>query len=199
MVKKISIGVIGVQGAVSEHIASMKNALRETKANGEVFVIKHKDEINEIDAILFPGGESTTISKILYKSGFHDAISKRIKENTLPIMGTCAGCVILASDLKDTKKDVTLLSAINMQVQRNAFGRQRESFEKYIDIKGFTDPYNAVFIRAPVINKVWGNCKVLAKVNNRIIMVKQGNILALSFHPELTGDLRVHRYFIDML
>jgi len=199
MVKKISIGVIGIQGAVSEHIASMKNALRETKANGEVFVIKHKDEINEIDAILFPGGESTTISKILYKSGFHDAISKRIKENTLPIMGTCAGCVLLASEMTDNTKDVKLLSAMDMHVQRNAFGRQRESFEKYINIKGFSEPYNAVFIRAPVIKKVWRNCKVLAEVDKKIVMARQGNLLALSFHPELTDDLRIHKYFLDMI
>jgi len=199
VVKKISIGVIGIQGAVSEHIASMKNALRETKANGEVFVIKHKDEINEIDAILFPGGESTTISKILYKSGFHDAISKRIKENTLPIMGTCAGCVLLASEMTDNTKDVKLLSAMDMHVQRNAFGRQRESFEKYINIKGFSEPYNAVFIRAPVIKKVWRNCKVLAEVDKKIVMARQGNLLALSFHPELTDDLRIHKYFLDMI
>lgn len=199
MVKKISIGVIGIQGAVSEHIASMKNALRETKANGEVFVIKHKDEINEIDAILFPGGESTTISKILYKSGFHDAISKRIKENTLPIMGTCAGCVLLASEMTDNTKDVKLLSAMDMHVQRNAFGRQRESFEKYINIKGFSEPYNAVFIRAPVIKKIWRNCKVLAEVDKKIVMARQDNLLALSFHPELTDDLRIHKYFLDMI
>ena len=199
MVKKISIGVIGIQGAVSEHIASMEKALRETNILGKAFVIKNKQEINEIDALILPSGESTTISRILYKSGLHDAIFKRIKENSLPIMGTCAGCVILASEMTDNTKDVNLLSAMDMHVKRNAFGRQRESFEKNINIKGFSEPYNAVFIRAPVIKKVWGNCEILAKVDKKIVMTRQDNLLALSFHPELTDDLRIHKYFLDMI
>ena len=199
MVKKISIGVIGIQGAVSEHVASMEKALRETNTPGEVFVIKNKQEINNIDALIFPGGESTTISRILYKSEFSDAISKRIKENNLPIMGTCAGCVILASEMTDNTQNVKLLSAMDTHVKRNAFGRQKESFEKNIDIKGFTEPYNAVFIRAPVIEKVWGNCEILAEVDKKIVMARQGSLLALSFHPELTDDLRIHKYFLDMI
>jgi 5'-phosphate synthase pdxT subunit len=199
MVKKISIGVIGIQGAVYEHLASMEKVLRETNTPGEVFVIKNKQEINDIDALVFPGGESTTISRILYKSGFHDAISKRIKENNLPIMGTCAGCVILASEMTDNTQNVKLLSAMDTHVKRNAFGRQKESFEKNIDIKGFTEPYNAVFIRAPVIEKVWDNCEILAKIDKKIVMAKQDNLLALSFHPELTDDLRIHKYFLDMI
>ena len=196
MVKKISIGVIGIQGAVSEHIASTEKALRETNILGKIFVIKNKQEINEIDALIIPGGESTTISRILYKSGLHDAIFKRIKENSLPIMGTCAGCVILASEMTDNTIDVNLLSAMDIHVKRNAFGRQRESFEKNINIKGFSEPYNAVFIRAPVIKKVWGNCEVLAEVDKKIVMTRQDNLLALSFHPELTDDLRIHIYFL---
>jgi 5'-phosphate synthase pdxT subunit len=199
MVKKISIGVIGIQGAVSEHVASMEKALRETNTPGEVFVIKNKQEINNIDALVFPGGESTTISRILYKSEFSDAISKRIKENNFPIMGTCAGCVILASEMTDNTQNVKLLYAMDTHVKRNAFGRQRESFEKNINIKGFTEPYNAVFIRAPVIEKVWGNCEILAEVDKKIVMARQGNLLALSFHPELTDDLRIHKYFLDMI
>lgn len=199
MVKKISIGVIGIQGAISEHIASMEKALEEKNTPGKVFVIKNKQEINGIDALVFPGGESTTISRILYKSGFHDAISKRINVNNLPVMGTCAGCVILASEMIDNTKNIKLLSAMDMQVKRNAFGRQRESFEKNIDIKGFSEPYNAVFIRAPVIEKVWGKCGILAKIDQKIVMARQDNLLALSFHPELTDDLRIHKYFLDMI
>ena len=199
MVKKIFIGVIGIQGAVSEHIASMEKALKETNTSGEVFVITHKQEINDIDALILPGGESSTISRILYKSGLRDAISKKIKENSLPIMGTCAGCVLLASGINDNVKDVKLLSAMDMHVKRNAFGRQRESFEKNIDIKGFSKQYNAVFIRAPIIKKVWGNCVILSEVDKKIIMARQDNLLALSFHPELTHDLRIHKYFLDMI
>lgn len=114
-------------------------------------------------------------------------------------MGTCAGCVLLASEMTDNTQNVKLLSAMDTLVKRNAFGRQRESFEKNIDIKGFTEPYNAVFIRAPVIEKVWGNCEILAAVDKKIVMARQGNLLALSFHPELTDDLRIHKYFLDMI
>jgi 5'-phosphate synthase pdxT subunit len=199
MVKKVSIGVLGVQGAISEHITSMTNALKETNTSGEVFFVKYKKEIDDIDALILPGGESTTISKNLYKSDLHDAIIKRIEENSLPIMGTCAGCVLLAKELVDNNKDVKLLHAMDMQVERNAFGRQKESFEKNIIIDGFSEPYNAVFIRAPTIKRVWRECKVLAKIDKEIVMARQDKFLALSFHPELTDDLRIHRYFLDII
>ena len=199
MVKKISIGVIGVQGAISEHVTMMEAALKEKNISGDAFVIRNKKELHDINALIIPGGESTTISKILYNSGLYTSILDRIKKNNLPIMGTCAGCVILASKITDNLKEIKHLSAINMQVTRNAFGRQRESFEKNIDIKGFSKPFNAVFIRAPIIEKVWGNCKILAKFNKKIIMARENQFLALSFHPELTDDLRIHRYFLDMI
>ena len=199
MVKKISIGVIGIQGAVSEHITVMEKTLQETNTPGEVFVIKDKDQMKKVNALILPGGESTTISRELYKTGINDVIYDRIKNDSLPVMGTCAGCVLLASELTDNTKDVKLLSAMNMKVKRNAFGRQRESFEKIIDVEGFSKPYNAVFIRAPVIEKVWGNCKILGKIENKIVMARQNNLLALSFHPELTDDIRIHEYFLDAI
>jgi 5'-phosphate synthase pdxT subunit len=199
MVKKTSIGVFGAQGAISEHVSSMKKALEENNNSGDVFVIRNKKQLNEIDALIIPGGESTTISKILHNSGLYEAILKRIKNGDLPIMGTCAGCVILASKVSDNSKEVKLLSAMNMQVKRNAFGRQRESFEKDINIKGFSKSFNAVFIRAPTIEKVWGNCEILAKIDEKIIMAREDSFLALSFHPELTDDLSIHKYFLDMI
>jgi len=199
MVKKISIGVLGIQGAISEHIVSMENGLKETNMPGEVFVINRKREINDINALIIPGGESTTISKVLHKSDLYTDISKRIEEDNLPVMGTCAGCVILAKEITDNSNDVKLLNAMNMQVERNAFGRQKESFEKTIYIKDFSSPYDAVFIRAPVINRIWGKCKILAKVDKKIVMARQDNILAISFHPELTRDFRIHKYFLDMM
>ena len=199
MVKQLSIGVIGVQGAISEHINIMQKALSETDNPGNVFLIKQKKEIDSVDALVIPGGESTTISRILYKTGMLKNISKRIKEDKLPVMGTCAGCVILSSKINDHEKDIKLLQAMQMKVQRNAFGRQRESFEKTIEIKDFSKPYNAVFIRAPIITEAWDNCKTLAKVNEKIVMARQENLLALSFHPELTNDLRVHKYFLEMI
>ncbi len=199
MVRTLSIGVIGIQGAISEHIGSMKSALKEANTSGNVFVVKNEEEINDLDALLLPGGESTTISRELYRSGLYNAILKRIKEKNLPIMGTCAGCVLLASEISYDTNDIKPLKAMEMQVVRNAFGRQKESFEKEINIEGFDASYNAVFIRAPIIKKIWGNCKALAKIKKKIVMARQENILALSFHPELTSDLRVHKYFLDMI
>jgi len=199
MVKKVSIGVLAVQGAVSEHITAMTNTLRETNTSGNVFFVNNIDDIKKIDALILPGGESTAISNILYKNGMYEVIKKRINDNNLPIMCTCAGCVILAKELADEDNKVKLLQVMDMQVARNSFGRQRESFEKNIMIEGFSEPYKAVFIRAPTIKRVWGECKVLAKIDKEIIMARQDKFLALSFHPELTDDLRVHKYFLDMI
>ena len=200
MVKKLYIGVIGIQGAISEHVNIMQKTLKANDIFGEVFVVKDHEDLNKIDALILPGGESTTISKILTKSGLHDAIANKINDNNLPVMGTCAGCVLLASKIVDNKNiDLRLFNAIDMQVERNAFGRQKESFEKDIGIEVFSKPYNAVFIRAPVIKKVWGNTKILSKINKEIVMARQDNVLALSFHPELTDDFRIHKYFLDMI
>jgi len=200
MVEKLSIGIVGIQGAISEHISILKKAFLESDISGNVFVIKNPDDIKKIDALILPGGESTTISKILYKKGLHQVISKNIAENNFPVMGTCAGCVLLSSGISDkVNDDIKILNAIDIQVERNAFGRQKASFEKNISIKGFNKPYNAVFIRAPVIKKAWGNVEILGKINNKIVMVRQDKILALSFHPELTNDIRIHKFFIDMV
>ena len=200
MVKKVSIGVLGIQGAVSEHINAMTNALNETGYNGETFVVKQKEDIKNIDALIMPGGESSTISRVLNNSNLYDTISKRITENDLAVIGTCAGCVILAKEiLNDPKKEIKQLSKMDIQVERNAFGRQKESFEKTIQIKDFSSPYNAVFIRAPIIRKTWGKCKALATIDEKIVTARQDRLLALSFHPELTDDIRIHKYFLEMI
>jgi 5'-phosphate synthase pdxT subunit len=122
-----------------------------------------------------------------------------MKQRNIVLMGTCAGCVLLAKKLTEQSDDIRLLGAMDMQVERNAFGRQKESFERLVQIKGFASPFPAVFIRAPLITKVWGSCTVLATVDKEIVMARQENYLALSFHPELTNDLRIHRYFLQML
>jgi len=129
----------------------------------------------------------------------YDVILQRLNEHDLCIMGTCAGCVLLAKEIVGSEDDVKLLHAIDMEVERNAFGRQKESFEKNVKIKEFSKPYNAVFIRAPVIKRVWGKCEILAKIDEKIIAARQDKFLALSFHPELTSDLRIHQYFLDMI
>jgi len=199
MVKKINIGVIGIQGAISEHVNIMQKALKINQRAGEVFVVKQPMDIEKLDALIIPGGESTTISRILYRSGLYDIIKFRILENNISIMGTCAGCVLLASKVIGDSKDIKQLNAMNIEVKRNAFGRQKESFEQNINIKSFSKPYNAVFIRAPVIEKVGNNCEVLGKIDKKIVMARQDKFLASSFHPELTGDLRVHKYFLEMI
>ena len=114
-------------------------------------------------------------------------------------MGTCAGCVLLGNELLNEKKDIKLLKAMNMKVIRNAFGRQKDSFENEINIEYLSKPFNAIFIRAPIINEVSGKCYSLSKIKNKIIMARQDKFLALSFHPELTNDLRIHEYFLDII
>ena len=177
----------------------MNRVLKEEKQTGQTILVRQPHDIDACDALIIPGGESTTISRILVNSGMHDAIRQRMKQNNIALMGTCAGCVILAKELTDTKADVRLLQAMDMQVERNAFGRQKESFERPVKVKGFITSFNAVFIRAPIITKIWGTCEILATAGKEIVMARQNNYLALSFHPELTDDLRIHRYFLKML
>jgi len=177
----------------------MNRVFQERKKKGQAVLVRQPRDIDACDALIIPGGESTTISRILVNSGMHKVIHERMNHNDIALMGTCAGCVLLAKELTDSKSDVKLLEAIDMQVERNAYGRQKESFEKSLQIKGFTSPYHAVFIRAPVITKIWGNCEILATTGKEIVMARQNNYLALSFHPELTDDLRIHRFFLEML
>ena len=199
MVKSLKFGIIGIQGAISEHVNSMNKIFKKQNINGNISIIKSKNEINLIDALIIPGGESTTISKFLFKLGIYNKILNRIREKNLPIMGTCAGCILLSSELSNNTKDIKLLNAMDMKVIRNAFGRQKESFEKQIKFEMFNKPFNAIFIRAPIIDKVWGNCKILGKINNNIIMTQQEIYLSLAFHPELSNDLRIHEYFLKIV
>jgi len=199
MVKQVNIGVIGIQGAISEHISSMKRSLEEEKIKGNIITVKNKKQLGKIKGLIIPGGESTTISRLIYNFDLYNDIKKRANNNDLAVMGTCAGCVILAEELVDNKENIKLLELMNMSVRRNFFGSQKKSFEKKVDIKVFDNPYNAIFIRAPIIKDTWGKCKILSKINENVIMARQENILALSFHPELTDDLRVHKYFLDLI
>ena len=189
---------MSIQGAVSEHRESLKHAFEEMNLDGSAVIVRHKEQIDEVDALIIPGGESSTISKILVKSGMYGAIVQRVKDNTLPIMGTCAGCVLLAKKIVGNTGETKSLCAMDIEVQRNAFGRQKESFEKSVEIKGFSKPYHAVFIRAPVIKEVWGACKILAKIDKKIVAARQDKFLVFSFHPELTDDCRLHQYFLEM-
>jgi pyridoxal 5'-phosphate synthase pdxT subunit len=177
----------------------MNRVFKEEKQTGQAILVRQPRDIDACDGLIIPGGESTTISRILVNSGMHEVIRKRMSQKNIALMGTCAGCVLLARQLTDSKADVRLLEAMDMQIERNAFGRQKESCERSIAIKGFSTLYTAVFIRAPVITKIWGACEILATAGKEIVMARQDNYLALSFHPELTDDLRIHRYFLEML
>ncbi|MEM2924170.1 MAG: pyridoxal 5'-phosphate synthase glutaminase subunit PdxT [Methanocellales archaeon] len=195
----VRIGIIALQGSVEEHIAAMKKALQERKG-GEVVAIKHRGIIPTCDAIVIPGGESTTLSRLAWREGIAEEIIEAAKQGK-PILGTCAGLILLAKygDDEVARSKQKLLGLMDIHVNRNAFGRQRESFEVELEIKGFDEPFHAVFIRAPAIIKAGEGVEVLARYRDFIVAARQGNLLALAFHPELTNDLRLHHYFLSFL
>lgn len=189
---KTKIGVLALQGAVREHIQHIE------ALGAEGVVIKKPHELNNLGGLIIPGGESTTIGKLMVEYGFVDEI-KSFNDAGKPIYGTCAGMILLAK--KITEGDQPLLSLMDIEARRNAFGRQRESFETNLDIKDIGS-FKAVFIRAPWIESVGKGVTVMAELtefDNIKVMARQGSLLASAFHPELIGDLRVHKYFLDMV
>lgn len=185
----MKIGVLALQGAVAEHIRSIG------LAGGQGVAVKRTEQLGEIDGLIIPGGESTTIGKLMRRYGFMEAIRSFSRQGK-PIFGTCAGLIVLAERLEGGEEPH--LALMNMTVARNAFGRQRESFETELDIKGIDSPIRAVFIRAPLIKEVGANVEVLSTYNNEIVAARQDHMLVSSFHPELTDDYRLHGLFIDM-
>jgi len=199
---KLRIGVLGIQGAIEEHIASTNQALKELGREGEAVVVKKSEEVKNIDGLIIPGGESTVIGYTSILTGLFSTIRERAMQN-MPILGTCAGLVLLAKRAYDRvvgEVRQPLLALLDITVERNAFGRQRESFEARLKVEGIEGgDYPAVFIRAPAVKEVGENVKVICKLNSIIVGVKQDSILGLSFHPELTSDLRIHKYFIKLV
>lgn len=185
-----TIGVLGLQGAFREHVRSVE------ATGAEAVVVKKKEQLDEIDGLIIPGGESTTIRRLIDKYSFLEPIRQFGKQGK-PIFGTCAGLILLASEI-DGSYDVHL-GVMDIKVLRNAFGRQRESFEADLDIKGVAEGYNAVFIRAPYIEGVGEETEVLATYNGHIVAAQQGHYLACSFHPELTDDHRLTAHFVQMV
>jgi len=194
------IGVIAIQGNVEEHVNALENALHQTNIKAQVIKIKHKGIIDSCDALILPGGESTTLGRLLKREGIADEI-KAAALAGIPIMGTCAGLVLLAKhgDEQVERTGQSLLELMDIHVNRNAFGGQRESFETLIDFKGFDKPFNAIFIRAPSITGCTDEVEILSKYNDSIVAARQKNILALAFHPELTDDFRIHYFFLKMI
>ncbi len=196
----MKVGVLALQGDVSEHTTALISALHEMNITGTVLELRTPGQLETVDALLIPGGESTAISKQLNISGLWDAILSFSEEGS-PIMGTCAGCVLLARKVfcDSGLEDVETLAIMDITVRRNAFGRQRESFERPISIRDFESNYNGIFIRAPAITDIGKNVEVLAETPEGIVMARQDNHLALTFHPELADDNRIHKLFLEMV
>jgi len=194
------IGVIGVQGNVTEHVDAVARAIQQAGRKGEAFPVRRREDLDRSDGLTIPGGESTTISKLLVKLGLFDEIVRRATEERMPILGTCAGCILLSKEAgaQAERTRTHLLGLMDMTVDRNAFGRQRESFEADLDVEGLDAPFHCVFIRAPAILRTWGACRPLARYADRIVLARQGNLIGAAFHPELSGDLRIHRWFLDL-
>src|SRR5881397_711318 len=192
------IGVIGVQGDVSEHVDAVARAMKEYGKEGEAIAVRRREDLAAVDGLTIPGGESTTISKLLVKLGLFDEIVRRATEEGMPIMGTCAGCILLSKDAgsQAEKTQTRLLGLMDMAVDRNAFGRQRDSFEREFPIDGLDQPFRGVFIRSPSITRTWGSCTPLARIDDVVVLARQGDLWAACFHPELSRDLRIHVAFL---
>lgn len=193
----MKIGVLALQGDFREHI----NSLSDCGVNA--VPVKTKEEILEVDGLVIPGGESTTIAKLARSFNLFDLIKKRIADG-MPTYGSCAGMILLADRVEDAIVGQESFGGIDMTVRRNAFGRQVDSFETDLKFEGITQPsIRAVFIRAPWVESVGAHVQILAEVNidgsKHPVAVRQGNLLATSFHPELTGDNRIHKFFVEQI
>ena len=196
----MKIGVIGLQGAVSEHLEATRKAMDKLDIKGEALWVSRPSQLKGVQGVIIPGGESTTIGKLMVTTGLFERVKKEA-EKGLPIFGTCAGLIILAKqgDEQVVRTKQPLLGLMDITVIRNAFGRQRESFEVDLEIPALgKKPFRCVFIRAPAIKEVWGDVEVLAEFKGKIVAARQKNLLATAFHPELTDDTRFHEYFLRM-
>lgn len=199
--KPVTIGVLGFQGDIEENVAATEQAMQEMQVDGAVRVVRYPHEFEEIDGLVMPGGESTVQSTLAAIQQSLPVIKKRISEG-MPVLGTCAGMIMLSKRafdrvVGDTKQK--LMGNLDIVIERNAFGRQGDSFETDMEIPSFgRGAIKGVFIRAPAVSEVGSGVEVIAKFNNRIVAVKQGNIIGTAFHPELSGDNRVHRQVLEM-
>lgn len=186
----VKVGVLALQGAVREHIRALE------AAGAEAVQIKKVEQLQDIDGLVFPGGESTTMRRLIDKYGFFEPL-KEFGKSGKPIFGTCAGLILMANKLSG--QEDAHLGLIDMTVERNAFGRQVDSFEASLTITGIGDDFIGVFIRAPRILEVGNDVEIICKHDDKIVAVKQDHYLACSFHPELTDDHRMAEYFVKMV
>ena len=188
----VKVGVLALQGDVAEHIAAFREALAD-RAGSSVVSVRRAEDLGDLDALAIPGGESTTISRLIEKNGLYEPIAGFEGG----VFATCAGMVLLADRVDDPR--VRTLSLIPMHVARNAFGRQVDSREATLEVAGLAEPFRAAFIRAPVATEVGPGVEVLARIPEGIVAVRHGRHMAFAFHPELGGDLRLHRMFLEGL
>jgi 5'-phosphate synthase pdxT subunit len=189
---RLLVGVLALQGAFDAH------ARRLAELGVESRLVKDIPDLDGLDGIILPGGESTTMSNLLVASGLGKTLTKKIDDG-FPVFGTCAGMIMMAQSIIDGRLDQIVLNAMDIEVRRNGYGRQNDSFEQDIDIESFDLPFHALFIRAPIIEKLGDDVEVLSTVNGHPVLVRQGTALASSFHPELVADLRVHEIFISIV
>jgi pyridoxal 5'-phosphate synthase pdxT subunit len=197
----IRVGVLAVQGAVSEHLDALRRAAAKRGWDVEAVAVRTPADLARVHGLILPGGESTTISRLLRSGHLQDTVVNRAKAGDLALFGTCAGMILLSaravSEDQLKGKDVELLGLLDAEVDRNAFGRQRDSFEAALQVEG-VGKVPAVFIRAPVLTKAWAPTEVLARNERGIVAVRKGRILGTAFHPELTDDTRLHEWFIEL-
>ncbi|HEV2193041.1 MAG TPA: pyridoxal 5'-phosphate synthase glutaminase subunit PdxT [Nitrosopumilaceae archaeon] len=198
----LNIGVLAVQGDVAENIMATKMAMEELGIEGIVNEIKNPEQISDLDGLIIPGGESTVIGTLSLVNGSLKKIKEKIASG-MPVFGICAGLILLSKKAKDRvvgEMDQPLLDLLDVKIERNAFGRQRDSFESEISMEKIGIPkFQGVFIRAPSIIETGRNVEIISKFNEKIVAVKQGKILGTSFHPELTVDLSLHKYFVNLI
>jgi 5'-phosphate synthase pdxT subunit len=188
----VKVGVLALQGAFDRH-ARVVGALGATAVE-----VRTPAELRGVDALVVPGGESTTMSMLLESSGLVEPLADRLDEG-LPVFGTCAGMILLSARILDGRPDQRAFGVVDIDVRRNAFGRQVDSFEADLAVEGLPgDPFHAVFIRAPIVERAGDEVEVLATVDGRPVLCRQGAVLVSAFHPELSDDGRLHRLFLDL-
>lgn len=198
----VNIGVLAVQGDVAENLAATRMAMDELGVEGVVTEVKNPDQISDLDGLIIPGGESTVIGTLSLVNGSLKKIKEKIASG-IPVLGTCAGMILLSKKAKDRvvgDMEQPLLDYLDIKIERNTFGRQKDSFEADIALEKIGVPkFRGVFIRAPSVIDAGKDVEILSKFNEKIVAVKQGNIIGTSFHPELTADLSIHKYFVNLV
>ena len=198
----LTVGVLSIQGDVQENILSAKSAIDELGLDGNVVDVRTPEEISQLDGLIIPGGESTTIGQLSLVNGSLKVLKEKIQSG-MPVLGICAGMIMLSNTANDKiigKTDQPLLDILDIKLERNSFGRQKQSFESDISMDSINiSKFNGVFIRAPSVSDVGSDVEVLSKFNEQIVAVKKGNVIGTSFHPELTEDTALHKYFINLV